>query len=338
MNEKNTSQLWYTAAKRVAAVSAAFALILSVLLVVNYIQTKRIDPLNSKALNQLMLELQKDQQNEALKEQIRALDLLARKAYFTNVWQVRTGGYLLFFFALISLISLKYMSSLQIRLPDLTSAPDAEKNWENRLLARKYILYTGLGLFAFAFTLSFLTGNDLSRGGFGIGEMAGKDTAFPGIEEIRQNWPNFRGPEGIGVAYSTSVPTQWNGVTGENILWKTEIPRPGFNSPVIWGKKIFLSGADRNTQAVYCIDADTGGILWQTELNDIPGTPDERPDNTEDTGYAAPTMATDGNRVFVLFGNGDTAGLDFEGNRIWAKKSWSPGKSLWPFFLIDNIP
>ena len=144
MNENNKSRLWYNVAKRVAVVSAAFALILSVLLVINYIQTKSVDPLNSKALNQLMTELQKNQNDEALKEQIRALDLLARKAYFTYLWQIRTGGFLLFAFVLTFLIALKYMSSLQARFPDLTEIPDSEKAWENRLLARKYIIFTGL--------------------------------------------------------------------------------------------------------------------------------------------------------------------------------------------------
>ncbi|MBN1290631.1 MAG: PQQ-binding-like beta-propeller repeat protein [Candidatus Latescibacteria bacterium] len=324
MNENNTSQIWYTAAKRIAAVSAAFALILSVLLVINYIQTKRIDPLNSKALNQLMVELQKNQNDEALKEQIRALDLLARKAYFTNLWQVRTGSLLLFAFVLTFLIALKYISSFQTRFPDLTAVPDYEQMWENRLFARKYIIFTGLGLFVFAFVLSVLTEDGLSRAGMEKGESADEVSTLPGIEEIKQNWPNFRGPEGIGMAYNITVPTQWDGRTGENILWKTEIPVHGFNSPIIWGKKIFLSGADRNTEVVYCIDADSGEILWQTELNDIPGSPVDRPDNTEDTGFAAPTMATDGLRVFILFGTGDVACLDFDGNRIWAKNIGVP--------------
>ncbi|HDY89262.1 MAG TPA: hypothetical protein ENH82_14240 [bacterium] len=324
MNENNNSRLWYNVAKRVAVVSAAFALILSVLLVVNYIQTKSVDPLNSKALNQLMTQLQKDQNDEALKEQIRALDLLARKAYFTYQWQIRTGGFLLFAFVLTFLIALKYMSSLQARFPDLTEIPDSEKAWENRLLARKYIIFTGLGLFVFAFVLSVLTEDEMSRAGFGKDESPGESSQIPGIEEIRKNWPNFRGPEGIGVAYNITAPTQWDGKSGENIQWKIEIPVPGYNSPVIWGKKLFLSGADHKTQVVYCIDADTGEILWQTELNDISGSPDRRPDNSEDTGFAAPTMATDGFRVFVIFGTGDVACLNFEGNRIWAKNLGVP--------------
>jgi outer membrane protein assembly factor BamB len=75
---------------------------------------------------------------------------------------------------------------------------------------------------------------------------------------------------------------------------------------------------------VYGIDADSGKILWQTELNDIPGSPERRPQVTEDTGFAAPTMTTDGIRVFVLFATGDIACLDFEGHRLWAKNLGMP--------------
>ena len=324
MKENNKTQLWYNVAKRVAVVAAVFAIILSVLLIVNYIQTKSIDPLNSKALNQLMLQLQENQNDEALKEQIRALDLLARKAYFTNQWQIRTGGFLLFSFVLTFIIALKYMSSLTAQLPDLNESPESEKTWENKLLARKYILFSGLGLLVLAFVFGILADNELSNIGIAKNESNVESSSFLSLEEIGINWPNFRGPEGIGIAYNTNVPTKWDGKSGENILWKTEIPTLGNNSPIIWGKKIFLSGADRQKQVVFCFDADSGTILWQKELNDIPGSPENKPRIADDAGYAAPTMATDGTKVFVIFGTGDVACLDFEGNRIWAKNLGVP--------------
>lgn len=324
MEKNNKTQLMYIIAKRVAFVAVVFSVMLSVLMIVNYIQTKSTDPLNSLALTQLMLQLQEDQNDEALKEQIRALDLLARKAYFINQWQIRTGGFLLFAFVLISLIAVKYMSSLKAQLPDLKEDYEPEKMWENKLLARKYIIFSGLGLFVLAFVLGILTEDEFSGIGIAESKSSGEAATFPDLEEIRNNWPNFRGPEGIGIAYHTNVPTQWDGASGENILWKTEIPTPGFNSPIMWGNKIFLSGADRQKQVVYCIDAESGTILWQKELNDIPGSPEDNPVIQDATGYAASTMATDGTRVFVIFGTGDVACLDFEGNLIWSKNLGTP--------------
>jgi outer membrane protein assembly factor BamB len=314
----------YNIAKRVAVVAVIFAVILSVLLIANYIQTKSIDPLNSKAISQLMAKLQENPNDTALKEQVRALDLLARKAYFTYQWQIRTGSILLFVFVLVFLIALKYMSSLKPQLPDLNESASQDDTWENKLLSRRYIIISGLGLFLLAFVLGILSENEMKN--FGMmkkGKTSARD--FPGIDEIRKNWPGFRGPEGNGIAYQTNVPTQWDGKSNKNISWKIPIPYPGFNSPILWGDKLFLSGADRKNQVVYCIDAESGKILWQAEVKDIPGSPDKPPKTTDDTGYAAPTMTADGQRVFAIFATGDIACLDFAGKLIWAKNPGVPG-------------
>ena len=82
--EKNKPQLLYLIAKRAALVAVIFAAILSILMITSYIQIKSVDPLNSKAISQLMVQLQTTPDDMALKEQIRALDLLARKAYFKD--------------------------------------------------------------------------------------------------------------------------------------------------------------------------------------------------------------------------------------------------------------
>jgi outer membrane protein assembly factor BamB len=317
----------YNIVKRIAVVAAVFAVITSVLLIANYIQTKSIDPLNSKAIASLMSKLQENPNDTALKEQIRALDLLARKAYFTHRWQIRTGSILLFIFVLVFLAALKYMSSLKSRLPDLSEGPEPDDTWETRMLSRKSIIFSGLGLFVLAVVLGILSENDIKYLGLvrPDGNVSMGDVDFPGIYEIRKNWPGFRGPEGNGISYHTDVPTEWDGESNKNIPWKIPIPLPGFNSPILWGDRIFLSGADRKSQAVYCIDAGAGNILWQAELNDIPGSPAKRPRPTEDTGYAAPTMTTDGKRVYAVFATGDIACLDFAGKRIWAKNLGVPG-------------
>jgi outer membrane protein assembly factor BamB len=321
---KSSSGLVYNIAKRVAWIAAIFAGILSILMIANYLQTKSVDPLYSKAISQLMTRLQENPEDTALKEQIRALDLLARKAYFTHQWQIRTGSYLLFALILVLLLALKYMSSLQPRLPDLSKSAEPDNTWESKLLSRRYILYGGLGLFVVALILGILFQTELKNAGIVKAEGSRAAADFPGVDEIKNNWPGFRGPEGIGIAFHTDVSTEWDGPSGKNIIWKIPIPTDGFNSPIIWDNRIFLSGADRNTQVVYCVDTESGEILWQTELNDILGSPDRRPQVTEDTGYAAPTMTTDGQRIFSLFATGDIACLDFEGKRIWAKNLGMP--------------
>jgi outer membrane protein assembly factor BamB len=323
----NDKLKWYKIIRRVAIVAAVFAVILSVLLIANYVQTKSIDPLNSKAITFLMSKLRENPNDNALKEQIRALDLLARKAYFTYQWQIRTGSILLFVFVLVFLISFRYLSSLKARLPDLSEGPKPDDTWDSRLLSRRSIIFGGLGLFLLAFVLGILTENDMQR--FGLedskGDVSAGAAGFPSIEEIRKNWPGFRGPGGNGISYHTDIPSEWDGKTNKNIAWKVPVPLPGFNSPIIWGDRLFLSGATKKEQVVYCIDAGSGKTLWQAEANDIPGSPAKRPKTTEDTGYAAPTMTTDGKRVFAVFATGDIVCLDFAGKRIWAKSLGVPG-------------
>lgn len=313
--------------KRVALVAALFAVITSILLIANYLQTKSIDPLNSQAIARLMSQLRENPNDTALKEQIRALDLLARKAYFTYQWQVRTGSILLFVFVLVFLAAVKYVRSLESRLPDLGKDPEPADTWENRLLSRRSIVFGGLGLFLLALVLGILTERDMGRSipGQPGGAVQAGGTGYPTDEEMEKNWPGFRGPRGSGISRHTGVPAQWDGKAGRNIAWKIPIPLPGFNSPILWGDRVFISGADRKNQVVYCFDAATGSVLWQAEVKDVPGSPAKPPKTTEDTGYAAPTMTTDGKRVFVIFATGDTACFDFEGKHIWTKNLGVPG-------------
>ena len=55
-------------------------------------------------------------------------------------------------------------------------------------------------------------------------------------------------------------PLEWNSTTGKNILWKTVLPSWGHSSPIVVGKRVFLS-CDLNVTV--CLDAETGAILWK---------------------------------------------------------------------------
>lgn len=299
-------------AVRLAIVSAVFAVLLAFLMIANFLQTRAHDPLNSAVLARLMQQLQENPEDNELKEQIRALDLLARKAYFTHQWQIRTGAILLFVSVLLCVASLKYLRSGAKSLPDFAGEPAAVD-----FLSRRILLYSGLALFLAAFAAALLSENEL-RGGM----AAAAD--YPSVEQLRDNWPTFRGPEGNGHAYADDVPLTWDGGSGGNIRWKLELPLPGFNSPVLWEERLFLSGADEENQQIYCIDAASGEMVWTAAVDDIPGHPAEAPNVTDDTGYAAPTLATDGVRVYALFATGDLAALDFNGRRLWAKNLGDP--------------
>jgi outer membrane protein assembly factor BamB len=143
-------------------------------------------------------------------------------------------------------------------------------------------------------------------------------------EELAINWPSFRGPGGIGLAPGAKPPTAWNGNTGEGIIWKAAVPKPGNNSPIVWDDRVFLSGADESRQEVYCFDGLAGKILWARAVENISGSPPEPPAVSRDTGYAPSTMATDGSRVFAIFPTGDIVCFDFDGNQIWGRNLGLP--------------
>ena len=148
------------------------------------------------------------------------------------------------------------------------------------------------------------------------------------MEQISENWPGFRGPGGLGISAYTNVPADWNGKTGDGILWKTRVPLPGNSSPVIWGDRIFLSGGDPNELQVFCFDAVSGRLLWTGDVKRAPLKSDEEPfEVMEDTGFAAPTVVTDGRRVYAIFATGDIGCFDFDGKRIWTRSLGIPDSS-----------
>jgi len=55
----------------------------------------------------------------------------------------------------------------------------------------------------------------------------------------KQNWPQFRGPDGNMVVASANLPEKWSNDT--NVLWSAKLDGPGYSSPVVWGNKVFVT-------------------------------------------------------------------------------------------------
>src|SRR5512145_2399455 len=98
-----SNRLW----NRIAVVAGVFALLVGVLMIANYIQFKKADPVNMPVINSLVERLNENPADSVLRTQIRTLDLLSRKAYFTSQWQIRTGGYMLLAAVALMIISMQ---------------------------------------------------------------------------------------------------------------------------------------------------------------------------------------------------------------------------------------
>lgn len=146
-----------------------------------------------------------------------------------------------------------------------------------------------------------------------------KTRANPPVPMFEGQWPCFRGPSGAGICVDRDIPRSWDGASGKGILWKSPIPLAGNSSPIVWQDRVFLSGGQDNRLEVYCFDGTTGKRLWTGTVPMTRPPANQDFEVLEDTGLAAPTMVTDGQRVCAIFATGDMACFDFQGQRLWTR-------------------
>ena len=389
--------------RNVAIVSAVFIIAFSIMLITNYFQVRGVNPLQTEVIETLKQINDANSENAELKEQIRALDLLARRAYFVNIDHMMVGVHILLFMLVTLFVSLRFYFAKEKDIPDKNIDPIDE--WIIKTNARKYVKWGAGGLVAVALVFVFLSspylkaiktqarteqtaevtgganedfsdasaeevyanidgsennagssqdgesdgspeGSDASGGSDTSGEAgvstsgsANQDTTTTGgvavagnaaavnnataeIPKVTHN--SFRGNNSNGTSSARGIPTKWDLASGENIEWKSEIPKHGYNSPVISGSKVFITGADEQARELYCYDLFSGELLWTMAATNIPGSPAQMPKTTDDTGLAASTVAANGKFVCAVFGSGDLICADMEGNRVWAKNLGVP--------------
>jgi glycerophosphoryl diester phosphodiesterase len=150
-------------------------------------------------------------------------------------------------------------------------------------------------------------------------------------------WPQWRGPLGTGVAPNGDPPVSWS--EERNVRWKTPIPGNSHSTPVIWGDRIFLTtarpvgealpatgghahGAHNNVTSsqrqefvVLALDRRNGEILWsKTVRTALPH------DSTHETGtWASASPVTDGEHLIALFGSEGLYALDLDGKLLWER-------------------
>ncbi len=132
-----------------------FCLALALLLLINYWHIRQNKPLETEALKSLVQQFQADPESEVLKKEIRNLDLLARKAFFTSNWQVQTGAFLLLLGGIAFATFLRIFHTMKARI--LEPLIDGMDSGLTRMLSQRWILITGGVMLGLALTASFLT-------------------------------------------------------------------------------------------------------------------------------------------------------------------------------------
>lgn len=337
---KNTQSVAYQTLKAIGIIAGIFSLVVSLLMVANNLSLKHADPIHSPTLLKLLEDLKASPKDEAIREEIRELDYLARRAFFTSQNFNRSAIYILVGSLIVMLMAFKSLESFRGSIPYPDSSTPKDDLISNAKWARKSVTAAGLVLLGFALILALPWRSALDDVESDQGVLTDADSAVEATkeevpaapkptvvvasrEERLKNWPAFRGANS-GLIPVAEAPIDWDGESARGITWKTEVPKPGFSSPIIWNDRIFMSGGDKDIREIYCFDTEKGELLWQHSVTDIPGSPEKAPKVNRDTGYAAATMATDGTRVFAIFATGDLVALDFDGKPVWGKNLGVP--------------
>lgn len=145
--------------------------------------------------------------------------------------------------------------------------------------------------------------------------------SVPSQNASAENWPEFRGKDGLGHTTASNLPVKWSNT--ENVTWKVPVPGEGWSSPVIWENRIFLTSAikpengvdnDRSLRVI-CYDAKTGEGIWFKELfQQYNRNAFSKHDKNS---YASGSPVTDGEYLYVHFGPEGTACLNLDGDIVW---------------------
>jgi hypothetical protein len=166
------------------------------------------------------------------------------------------------------------------------------------------------------------------------------------------DWPQFRGPTGTGVATDAKPPAEWG--TDKNVAWKVHIDGVAWSCPIVVGDKVILTTAYSDGQPkpkggfgggkggpggggpggpggggfgggaapkvnyqfkIVCLDRSTGKTVWDKVAKDARPTIPTHGSNT----YATETPVSDGARVYAYFGMTGLFCYDLDGKEVWKK-------------------
>lgn len=172
-------------------------------------------------------------------------------------------------------------------------------------------------------------------------------TAFVHADDLfTKNWHQAAGPNG-NWQVEGSPPTEWSVTRNENIRWRTPLPEAGMSNVTVWADRVFVTThvpieTLEEKEGVkdiigYCLDANTGRILWQVTL---PGSVfiSLAGGFTDGTVFAP---ITDGEHVWFFNRCGAIGCYDFSGKQVWLRE-WTPrfkhnNRQAEPYLVGDTI-
>lgn len=159
---------------------------------------------------------------------------------------------------------------------------------------------------------------------------------------VAADWPQWRGPEGTGVAPDADPPVRWSET--ENVRWKVAVPGRGHAAPIVWGDRVYVltavpvegaqppeppADADERTRerwmrtvhpvkqrfVVMALNRRDGGVAWERIA--VEAVPNEG--THQDGTWASASPLTDGEAVYALFGSQGLYAYSLDGELLWRR-------------------
>jgi len=180
----------------------------------------------------------------------------------------------------------------------------------------------------------------------GSEELTGKQetipalmTPTPQITTGIADWTNWRGPNFEGKSLAKGIQTDWS--KGLKRLWNVtylcqDNATASWATPVVQGNRLIVPGRDEKNDLVFCINAETGELIWEGKYEAEAGT-------SHGPGSRATPFINE-NRVYTFGRSGDLVCWQLEdGKLLWHKNVKDAGGSepQWGFsttpLVIDNM-
>ena len=165
--------------RNIAFVSAIFIATLSIMLVTNYFQARGTTPLQTEVVETLKELNDQNASNPVIQEQIRQLDLLARKAYFVQTNHLKVGVFILLGMLAVFLLCVRLYFASDKHIPDKNIDPIDE--WAIKTKARKYVVGLATGSAAIALVFAFISAINMSSAEVGEIREAGETGEYRGV-------------------------------------------------------------------------------------------------------------------------------------------------------------
>ena len=129
------------------------------------------------------------------------------------------------------------------------------------------------------------------------------------------DWLEFRGKDHQANANGASLPKSLT--EEDNVAWRVELPARGPAGPIIVGDRVIVTssggeGRQQDRMHINCYSTETGEELWHHQFW-ATGRPFSHPTSAN----AAPTPASDGERIYAFFSSNDLVCLDLDGQLLW---------------------